>query len=125
MALEAKADASVGADPSVVDALRQVPVSWTEGAAALGINRCRALWTIGIRAARPAIVAAAVLASARALGEAIMLSMVSGSIGFAPNCAVPCRSTTPPGRRHWLLLCPSSTAFTARRHRGFRRHRPR
>jgi phosphate transport system permease protein len=69
----------------VVDALRAVPVSWTEGAAALGINRARALWTIGIRAARPAIVAAAVLASARALGEAIMLSMVSGSVGFAPN----------------------------------------
>jgi ABC-type phosphate transport system permease subunit len=69
----------------VVDALRAVPKHWTEGAAALGINRARALWTIGIRAARPAIVAAAVLASARALGEAIMLSMVTGSVGFAPN----------------------------------------
>ncbi len=69
----------------IVDALRAVPTTWVEGAAALGINRSRALWTISIRAARPAIVAAAVLASARALGEAIMLSMVSGSIGFAPN----------------------------------------
>jgi phosphate transport system permease protein len=38
-----------------------------------------------VRTARPAIVAAAVLATARALGEAIMLSMVSGSAGFAPN----------------------------------------
>ncbi len=38
-----------------------------------------------MRSARPAIVAAAVLATARALGEAIMLSMVSGSAGFAPN----------------------------------------
>ena len=38
-----------------------------------------------MRAARPAIVAAAVLATARALGEAIMLSMVSGSVGFSPN----------------------------------------
>jgi ABC-type phosphate transport system permease subunit len=69
----------------VVDALRAVPKNWTEGSAELGINRARALWTIGIRAARPAIVAAAVLASARALGEAIMLSMVTGSVGFAPN----------------------------------------
>ena len=43
------------------------------------------MWTISVRAARPAIIAAAVLATARALGEAIMLSMVSGSIGFAPN----------------------------------------
>ncbi|HEY8082283.1 MAG TPA: phosphate ABC transporter permease subunit PstC [Solirubrobacterales bacterium] len=69
----------------VTDALRAVPRQWTEGAAALGINRWRALRTVGLRAARPAIVAAAVLATARALGEAIMLSMVSGSIGFAPN----------------------------------------
>nr|MBA2523524.1 ABC transporter permease subunit [Solirubrobacterales bacterium] len=69
----------------IVDALRSVPQSWTQGAVALGVNRWRAMWTIGVRAARPAIVAAAVLASARALGEAIMLSMVSGSVGFAPN----------------------------------------
>jgi phosphate transport system permease protein len=69
----------------VTDALRSVPRPWTEGAAALGVNRWRALRTVGLRAARPAIVAAAVLATARALGEAIMLSMVSGSVGFAPN----------------------------------------
>jgi len=69
----------------IVDALRSVPRGWTEGAAALGVNRWRVMWTISVRAARPAIVAAAVLATARALGEAIMLSMVSGSIGFAPN----------------------------------------
>jgi len=69
----------------VADALRQVPRSWMEGAAALGVNRWRVLWTIGVRTARPAIVAAAVLATARALGEAIMLSMVSGSVGFSPN----------------------------------------
>ncbi len=69
----------------IVDALRSVPRSWTEGAAALGVNRGRVMWTISVRAVRPAIIAAAVLATARALGEAIMLSMVSGSIGFAPN----------------------------------------
>ena len=62
----------------IVDALRAVPRVWTEGAAALGVNRWRAMWTISVRAARPAIIAAAVLATARALGEAIMLSMVSG-----------------------------------------------
>ena len=69
----------------IVDALRAVPTNWTQGAAALGVNRWRAMWTVSVRAARPAIVAAAVLASARALGEAIMLSMVAGSVGFAPN----------------------------------------
>ena len=69
----------------VTDALRSVPRGWTEGAAALGVNRWRALRTVGLRAARPAIVAAGVLATARALGEAIMLSMVAGSNAFAPN----------------------------------------
>jgi phosphate transport system permease protein len=69
----------------VVDALRAVPSGWSEGALSLGINRWRALWTVSVRAARPAIVAAGVLATARALGEAIMLAMVTGSIGFAPN----------------------------------------
>jgi phosphate transport system permease protein len=69
----------------IVDALRAVPRAWTEGAAALGANRWRVMWTISVRTARPAVIAAAVLATARALGEAIMLSMVSGSTGFAPN----------------------------------------
>jgi phosphate transport system permease protein len=69
----------------VADALRAVPRSWTEGAAALGANRWRVVWTVAVRTARPVIVAAAVLATARALGEAIMLSMVSGSTIFAPN----------------------------------------
>ena len=69
----------------MADALRAVPRGWTEGAAALGVNRWRVMWTISVRAARPAIIAATVLATARALGEAIMLSMVSGSQGFAPN----------------------------------------
>ena len=71
----------------IVDALYAVPRSWKEGAVALGVNRWRAMWTVSVRAARPAIIAAVVLACARALGEAIMLSMVSGSKGFAPNPA--------------------------------------
>src|SRR5919197_2055261 len=70
-----------------VDALYAVPRGWKEGAVALGVNRWRAMWTVSVHAARPAIIAAAVLACARALGEAIMLSMVSGSKGFAPNPA--------------------------------------
>jgi phosphate transport system permease protein len=69
----------------VVDALRAIPPAWTEGAAALGANRWEVMWTVSVRAARPAVVAAAVLACARALGEAVALSMVSGSRGFSPN----------------------------------------
>ena len=65
--------------------LAAVPHTWTEGSAALGVNRWRTIWRVSLRTARPAIIAGAVLASARALGEAIMLSMVSGSRGFAAN----------------------------------------
>jgi phosphate ABC transporter permease protein PstC len=69
----------------VVSALESVPRSWTEGSAALGVNRWRTMWRVSLRTVRPAIVAGGVLATARALGEAIMLSMLGGSRGFAPN----------------------------------------
>ncbi len=66
-------------------ALSSVPISWREGSQALGVNRWRTIVRVSLRTARPAIVAATVLATARALGEAIMLSMVSGSRGFSAN----------------------------------------
>jgi phosphate transport system permease protein len=69
------------------DGLRSVKPGWLEGSLALGVNRWRTTWKIGVRSARPAIVAGTVLAVARALGEAVMLSMISGSVGFAPNPA--------------------------------------
>jgi phosphate transport system permease protein len=69
----------------ICEALVSVPSSWREGAIALGLNPLRAVLAVSVRAARPAIVAAAVLATARALGEAIMISMVSGSRSFAPR----------------------------------------
>jgi len=69
----------------ICEALVSVPSSWREGAIALGVNPVRAMLAVSLRAARPAIVAAAVLATARALGEAIMISMVSGSRDFAPR----------------------------------------
>ncbi len=71
----------------ICEALVSVPNSWREGAIALGVNPLRAMLAVTLRAARPAIVAAAVLATARALGEAIMISMVSGSHAFAPKPA--------------------------------------
>jgi phosphate transport system permease protein len=69
----------------VCDALGTVPAAWREGAAALGVNRLRAIRAVTLRAVRPAIVAAVVLATARALGEAIMISLVSGSVFFTPR----------------------------------------
>jgi phosphate transport system permease protein len=69
------------------DGLRSVRPGWIEGSLALGVNRWRTIWKIGVRTARPAIVAGTVLAVARALGEAVMLAMVSGSVAFSPNPA--------------------------------------
>jgi phosphate transport system permease protein len=67
------------------DGLRSVRKGWLEGSLAVGVNRWRTFWKIAVRTARPAIVAGTVLATARALGEAVMLAMVSGSVSFAPN----------------------------------------
>jgi phosphate transport system permease protein len=67
------------------DGLRAVPRGWLEGSLALGINQWRTFWKVAVRTARPVLVAGTVLATARALGEAIMVSMVSGGVPFAPN----------------------------------------
>ena len=69
------------------DGLRAVKPGWIEGSLGLGINRWRTTWKIGVRSARPSIVAGTVLAVARAIGEAVMLAMISGSVAFAPNPA--------------------------------------
>ena len=69
----------------IAEALRSVPPAWLEGSAALGVNRWRTMWRIGVSTCRPAIAAAVVLACARALGEAIMLAMVGGLFAFTPN----------------------------------------
>ncbi|HEX4186976.1 MAG TPA: phosphate ABC transporter permease subunit PstC [Solirubrobacteraceae bacterium] len=67
------------------NALTSVPRSWQEGSFALGVNRWRTIWRVSLRTARPAIAAATVLATARALGEAVMLAMVAGGSAFSAN----------------------------------------
>jgi phosphate transport system permease protein len=67
------------------NALAAVPSAWREGSAALGVNHWRTIWRVSLRTARPAIAAATVLATARALGEAVMLAMVAGGSAFAAN----------------------------------------
>jgi len=67
------------------NAFASVPPSWREGSAALGVNRWRTIWRVSVRTAWPAIAAGTVLATARALGEAVMLAMVAGGRDFAPN----------------------------------------
>jgi ABC-type phosphate transport system permease subunit len=69
----------------ISQALLSAPRSWREGAIALGLNPVRAIRAVTLKAIRPAIVAAAGLAAARAVGEAIMIQMVSGGKAFAPR----------------------------------------
>jgi phosphate transport system permease protein len=69
----------------ICEALASVPPSWREGAVALGLNSLRAVRAVTLPAIRPALVAAAVLATARALGEAVMIQMVSGGKTFSPK----------------------------------------
>jgi phosphate transport system permease protein len=69
------------------EGLRAVPRSWIEGSLALGVNPWRTYWKVAVKTARPALIAGTVLATARAVGEAVALAMVSGGVGFAPNPA--------------------------------------
>ncbi len=69
----------------ITDALGSVPRTWHEGAIALGLNPLRATIAVSLRAIRPAIVAATALATARAIGEAIVIDMVSGGNAFTPK----------------------------------------
>jgi phosphate transport system permease protein len=69
------------------EGLRSVPRNWLEGSLALGVNRWRTFWKIAVMSARPALVAGTVLATARALGESVMLVMVGGTVAYAPNPA--------------------------------------
>ncbi len=66
-------------------ALSSVPASWREGSVALGVNRWRTIRRVSLRTVWPAVAAGTVLATARALGEAVMLAMVSGGRAFSAN----------------------------------------
>lgn len=67
------------------DALRAVPHSFKEGALALGVTPWRMIIKVMLPVARPGIAAGAILAAGRAVGEAIALSMVSGSVAYLPD----------------------------------------
>ena len=69
----------------ITDSLGSVPRSWHEGAVALGLNPLRATIAVSLRSIRPAIIAATALATARAIGEAIVIDMVSGGNAFTPK----------------------------------------
>ena len=69
------------------DSLRAVPESYRLGGLALGMTPWRAVTRLVVPPAIPGLVAGLVLASARAVGEAIALSMVAGAMSNVPSVA--------------------------------------
>jgi len=70
-----------------VDAINAVPKKHREAALALGLSKWRTIVKVVIPAAKSGIIASVILATGRAIGEAIALSMVSGGVGNIPNLA--------------------------------------
>jgi len=69
------------------DALVAVPRRYKEASFALGISHWRTIVRILLPAARNGILAGAILATGRAIGEAIALSMVTGSVANLPGAS--------------------------------------
>ena len=61
------------------DALTSVPRSYTQAALALGASRAQAAWQVVLPAAMPGVFAAIVLGFGRAVGETMVVLMVSGN----------------------------------------------
>lgn len=66
-------------------ALRGVPRAWLDGAAALGLSRPAIIWNVALPAARGGILAAIMLATARAVGETMAVLMVAGNVVQHPS----------------------------------------
>lgn len=66
-------------------ALAAVPATHLQGAAALGLDRRSIVLRVALPAARQGIVAGALLAAARALGETMALLMVAGNVVQTPG----------------------------------------
>ncbi len=69
------------------DALIAVPRRYKEASIALGVSHWRTITRVMLPVARKGIMAGAILATGRAIGEAIALSMVAGSVANLPNPA--------------------------------------
>ncbi len=67
------------------DALRAVPPAYREGMLALGATDWQAVKMVVLPAARPGILAAAILAMGRAVGETMAVIMVAGNSTIIPT----------------------------------------
>jgi phosphate transport system permease protein len=85
--------------PTVVgiseDSLRAVPISYREGALALGASKWQTIWHVMLPAARSGIMAAVILAMGRAIGETMAMIMVIGNSILIPTSPLdPARTLT-------------------------------
>lgn len=77
------------------DSLRAVPVSYREGALALGASHWQTIWHVMLPAARSGIMAAVILAMGRAIGETMAMIMVIGNSILIPTSPLdPARTLT-------------------------------
>jgi phosphate transport system permease protein len=67
------------------DALAAVPRRYKEASLALGVSHWRTIVKVMLPVAKNGILAGAILATGRAIGEAIALSMVTGSVANLPS----------------------------------------
>lgn len=76
-------------------ALQNVPQTYHQGAAALGLSRWAVLWRVIIPAARPGMTTAVLLAGGRAAGETMAVLMVCGNVVQWPSgLLLPVRTLT-------------------------------
>ena len=71
-----------------VSALQALPGTLDEAALALGATRWQSIWRVLLPAARPGLMTAVVLATARAAGEATAVQMVIGNTPLLPRTFV-------------------------------------
>lgn len=76
------------------DALSSVPSAYTQAALALGASKAQAAWQIVLPAALPGVFAAAVLGFGRALGETMIVLMVSSASVMSWSLFDPARPIT-------------------------------
>lgn len=67
------------------DAINAVPKAYREGSLALGGTRWQGIWRVVVPAARPGIIAAVMLGIGRAIGETMVVIMVTGNAGVLPE----------------------------------------
>lgn len=77
------------------DALRALPGSYREGAAALGASPWQTVWRVLLPAARRGVATAVVLGLGRALGETMAVLLVTGNVAAVPHSLLdPARTLT-------------------------------